>query len=50
MAGPFLNYAIKDTENNRYLVIEGFTYAPSAEKRNHQFELESILKSAKVSF
>lgn len=50
MAGPFLNYAIKDTENNRYLVIEGFTYAPSAEKRNHQFELESILRSAKVSF
>ncbi|MGV6827960.1 MAG: DUF4837 family protein [Flavobacteriales bacterium] len=50
MAGPFVNFAIKDTANNRYLILEGFTYAPSAEKRNHQFELESILRSAKVSY
>jgi hypothetical protein len=49
MAGPFLNYAIKDEEKNRYLIIEGFTYAPSVEKRNLQFELESILKSAKIN-
>ncbi len=48
MAGPFLNYAIKDLVNNRYLILEGFTYAPSVEKRNLQFELESILKSAKI--
>ena len=47
MAGPFLNYAIKDEENNRFLIIEGFTYAPSMEKRDLQFELESIIKSAK---
>ena len=49
MAGPFLNYAIKDTLNNRYLILEGFTYAPSVDKRNLQFELESILKSVKIS-
>ena len=49
MAGPFLNYAIKDEANNRYLILEGFTYAPSVEKRNLQFELESILKSAKIN-
>jgi len=48
MAGPFLNYAVKDEKNNRYLILEGFTYAPSVEKRDLQFELESILKSAKI--
>ncbi|NND87988.1 MAG: DUF4837 family protein [Flavobacteriaceae bacterium] len=48
MAGPFLNYAIKDEENDRYLILEGFTYAPSEKKRDLQFELESILKSAKI--
>jgi hypothetical protein len=48
MAGPFLNYAVKDSANNRYLILEGFTYAPSVEKRNLQFELESILNSARI--
>jgi hypothetical protein len=48
MAGPFLNYAIRDDKNDRYLILEGFTYAPSVEKRDLQFELESILKSAKI--
>ncbi|MBZ0327495.1 MAG: DUF4837 family protein [Altibacter sp.] len=48
MAGPFLNYAIRDEANNRYLILEGFTYAPSVAKRNLQFELEAILKSAKL--
>lgn len=48
MAGPFLNYAVKDEKNNRYLILEGFTYAPSVEKRDLQFELESILKSATI--
>lgn len=50
MAGPFLNYAIEDKANNRYVVIEGFTFAPSAPKRDHMFELEAILKSARVGF
>ncbi len=49
MAGPFLNYAVKDENNNRYLIIEGFTFAPAERKRNLQFELESIIKSAKIS-
>ena len=48
MAGPFVNYAIRDEKNNRYLILEGFTYAPSVAKRDLQFELESILKSAKL--
>ena len=48
MAGPFLNYAIRDEANERYLIIEGFTYAPSMEKRNLQFELEAVIRSAKI--
>lgn len=47
MGGPFVNYAIKDIENNRYLILEGFTHAPSIVKRDLQFELESILKTVK---
>lgn len=48
MAGPFLNYAVLDEENDRYVVIEGFTFAPSAMKRDHMQELEAILKSADI--
>ena len=45
MAGPFLNYAIVDKKNNRLLVLEGFTYAPSVDKKNFVLELEAIAKS-----
>ena len=45
MAGPFLNYNIIDKKNNRIVVIEGFTYAPSVNKRDFIFELEAIAKS-----
>lgn len=48
MGGPFLNYAVKDEKNDRYLILEGFTYAPATRKRDLQFELESILLSAKL--
>ena len=48
MAGPFINYAIIDKENNRILVLEGFCYAPSKEKRDLMHELESIIKSVVV--
>ncbi len=47
MAGPFVNYAIKDTKNNRYLILEGFTYNPSKSKRDLVFELEAIIQSVK---
>lgn len=47
MGGPFINYAIEDQANNRYVIIEGFIHAPSVEKRDLQFELESILKTVK---
>jgi hypothetical protein len=48
MSGPFINYAIVDKEYNRILVLEGFCYSPSKEKRDLMHELESIIKSVTV--
>ena len=48
MAGPFLNYTVVDKKNNRLVVFEGFTYAPSVNKRAFLFELEAIAKSMKI--
>jgi hypothetical protein len=45
MAGPFVNYSIIDKKNNRIIIVEGFTYAPSVNKRDFIFELEAIAKS-----
>lgn len=45
MAGPFLTYIINDEPNNRKLVLEGFIFAPSANKRDDLLELEAILKT-----
>lgn len=46
MAGPYLNYSIVDEKNNRVIVVEGFNYAPSVNKRDFVFELEAILRTA----
>ena len=48
MSGPFINYWIEDEVNNRFLVAEGFVFAPSVEKRAYVFELEAIIQS--ISF
>ena len=48
MSGPFINYAIVDKEYGRILVLEGFCYSPSKEKRDLMHELESIIKSVHV--
>lgn len=48
MAGPFVNYTILDEKNNRLVIFEGFTYAPSVSKRAFLFELEAIAKSMKL--
>lgn len=45
MAGPFLTYIINDEVKQRRLVIEGFAFAPSTEKRDYMFELEAILRT-----
>jgi hypothetical protein len=45
MSGPFINYSILDRVNRRVIVLEGFCYDPSKEKRDLMFELEAIIKS-----
>ena len=45
MAGPFLTYIINDDENDRILVLEGFTFAPATNKRDYMFELEAVMKT-----
>lgn len=47
MGGPFINYAIKDESNNRFIIVEGIVFKPTAEKRNNIFEIESIARSVK---
>lgn len=47
MAGTFLTYIVNDKENNRKMVMEGFTFAPSSNKRDYMFELEAIMRSIK---
>ena len=47
MAGPFVNYMIQDTINKRILVVEGFVFAPTANKRDYMFELNTIINSLK---
>ncbi len=49
MAGPFVNYVIEDKKNNRLVVLEGFVFAPSVNKRDNMFELEAIMKTVKFN-
>lgn len=46
MAGPFLNFAVRDEADKCYVVLEGFVFRPSATKRDQIFEIEAILRSA----
>ena len=48
MSGPFINYAIEDKVNNRYVVVEGYVFAPSVDKRDYIFELEAIIRSIAI--
>jgi len=48
MAGPFINYLIQDTLNQRNIVLEGLVFSPSSKKREQVFELEAIFKSLKI--
>lgn len=48
MAGPFVNYAVRDVANNRYIILEGFAFSPASAKRDNMFELEAILQSARI--
>ena len=48
MGGPFINYLVKDSINDRTLYIEGFVFSPSQRKRDNIIELEAIIKTLKV--
>jgi len=48
MSGPFINYWIEDKANSRFLIAEGFVFAPSVEKRAYVFELEAIIQSISI--
>ena len=48
MAGPFLNYIVQDKKNNRLIVMDGFAFSPSIQKRQYMVELEAIFRSLKV--
>lgn len=48
MAGPFINYAVRDSVNNRYIILEGFAFSPATGKRDNMFELDAILQSLKI--
>ena len=47
MGGSFITHFIKDTTNNRILVIEGFLFNPGEDKRDKMQLLQLVLESAK---
>lgn len=49
MAGPFINYAVRDTANNRYVILEGFVFRPSLQKRDNIFSLRAVIESADIN-
>ena len=48
MAGPFINYMIRDSLRKRWMVIEGFTFAPASNKRDQMFELNTIIDAVNL--
>jgi hypothetical protein len=47
MAGPFVNYMIQDKAQKKWIVVEGFVFAPSISKREYMFELNTIISTFK---
>ena len=48
MSGPFVNYCFLDKSNDRFIIAEGFVYAPGKEKREYMLELEAIIRSISI--
>jgi len=48
MGGPFINYCIQDSVNNRYVTIDMFVYAPHHEKRRYIRRFEVFGKELKL--
>lgn len=45
MGGPFIQLAVLDMLKNRVVVLDGYVYAPSKDKRNFIRQLEAIIYS-----
>ena len=45
MGGPFVSYVYADTVRNRFLVVEGFVFAPDKKKRPIMRQLEAALQT-----
>ena len=48
MAGPFINYMLYNEKLKKWIVIEGFAFAPSISKRDYMFELNTIITTLKI--
>ena len=48
MAGPFVNYTLYNKKSKKWIVIEGFAFAPSISKRDYMFELNTIITTLKI--
>lgn len=47
MGGPFVSYCYVDTIRNRFLIVEGFAFAPDKKKRPIMRQLEAALQTVK---
>ena len=47
MGGPFVSYCYVDTIRNRFLIVEGFVFAPDKKKRPIMRQLEAALQTVK---
>ena len=48
MSGPFVNYCFLDKSNGRFIIAEGFVYAPAKKKREYMLELEAMIRSISI--
>ena len=48
MSGPFVNYCFLDKSNGRFIIAEGFVYAPAKAKREYMLELEAMIRSISI--
>ncbi|MDQ3192741.1 MAG: DUF4837 family protein [Bacteroidota bacterium] len=49
MGGPFLNYSVVDTTNNKIISMVSFLYAPNFDKREYLREMEAIMSTIRVN-
>ena len=48
MGGPFIHYAIVDTNRNEIIHLDGFVYAPKFNKREYLRELEALIRTVSI--